>query len=59
MYRVALSKGGADTNLVNTRLGMSLAMAGDKAGAKTAFGAVTGPRAELARYWILWLDKRA
>jgi tetratricopeptide (TPR) repeat protein len=59
MYRVALNKGDVDTNLVNTRLGMSLAMAGDKAGAKTAFSAVTGPRAELARYWILWLDKRA
>nr|WP_295370158.1 hypothetical protein [uncultured Sphingosinicella sp.] len=59
MYRTALSKGSVDANLVNTRLGMSLALAGDKAGAKTAFSAVTGPRAELARYWMLWLDKRA
>jgi tetratricopeptide (TPR) repeat protein len=59
MYRTALTKGSVDANLVNTRLGMSLALAGDKAGAKTAFSAVTGPRAELARYWMLWLDKRA
>jgi tetratricopeptide (TPR) repeat protein len=59
MYRLALQKGGVDAALVNTRLGMALAMSGDKAGAKTALAAVTGPRAELARYWLLWLDKRA
>ena len=58
MYRTALSKGQVDANVINTRLGMSLAMAGDKAGATTAFNAVTGPRAELARYWLLWLNKR-
>jgi len=58
LYRTALSKGQVDANLVNTRLGMSLAMAGDKAGATTAFNAVTGPRAELARYWLLWLNNR-
>jgi Flp pilus assembly protein TadD len=59
MYRLALQKGGVDASLVNTRLGMALAMSGDKAGAKSALGAVTGQRAELARYWLLWLDKRA
>lgn len=59
MYRLALQKGGVDANLVNTRLGMALALSGDKAGAKTALSAVTGQRAELARYWMLWLDKRA
>jgi tetratricopeptide (TPR) repeat protein len=59
MYRLALSKGQVDANLVNNRLGMALALAGDKAGAKTALSAVTGQRAELARYWMLWLDKRA
>lgn len=59
LYRLALSKGQVDTNLVNTRLGMALALSGDKAGAKTALSAVSGPRAELARYWMLWLDKRA
>jgi len=59
MYRLALQKGGVDASLVNTRLGMAMALSGDKAGAKTALTAVTGPRAELARYWLLWLDKRA
>ena len=58
LYRTALSKGQVDANVINTRLGMSLAMAGDKAGATAAFNAVTGPRAELARYWLLWLNKR-
>lgn len=59
MYRTALGKTGVDANAVNTRLGMALAMSGDTAGATAAFNAVTGTRQELARYWILWLTKRA
>lgn len=58
-YRTALTKPGVDANLVNTRLGIALAMAGDKAGSTEAFNAVTGPRQELARFWMLWLAKRA
>jgi len=58
-YRTALTKGGVDANLVNTRIGMALAMSGDKAGASAAFGAVTGARQDLARYWLLWLSQRA
>lgn len=58
-YRTALTKTGGDADLINTRLGIALAMSGDKAGATTAFNAVTGPRQELAQYWILWLNKRA
>lgn len=58
LYRVALQKGGVDANLVNTRLGIALAMQGQKAEAKTAFAAVTGaPRAEIARFWGTWLDQ--
>jgi hypothetical protein len=41
---------------VNTRLGMALAMAGRKDEAKQAFSAVTGPRAGLAKYWLIYLD---
>ena len=59
LYRAALQKGGVDANLVNTRLGMALAQSGQRAEAETAFRAVTGPRAELANYWMLWLSKRA
>lgn len=59
LYRMALSKGGEDANLVNTRLGASLALAGDRAGAEAAFRAVTGARAELAQLWLAWLGRRA
>lgn len=58
-YRTALTKGGVDANLANTRLGYALAMSGDKAGAAAAFNAVTGTRQELARFWTLWLSQRA
>jgi len=55
LYRAALSKGG-DANVINTRLGAALALAGQRAEAETAFRAVTGPRAELAQFWLLWLS---
>ena len=58
-YRTALAKTGVDANLANTRLGIALAMTGDKAGAAAAFDAVTGQRQDLARYWSLWTSKRA
>ncbi|HEU4704427.1 MAG TPA: hypothetical protein VFS45_01770, partial [Sphingomicrobium sp.] len=59
LYRAALSKTGADLSLVNLHLGMALARAGDKAGATAALNAVTGPRAELAKYWLVYLATRA
>jgi len=58
LYRAALQKGGTDVNLVNTRLGAALALAGQRAEAETAFRAITGPRAELAQFWLLWLATR-
>ena len=58
LYRAALQKGGEDANLVNTRLGASLALAGQRAEAEAAFRAVTGPRADLAEYWLIWLARR-
>ncbi|MCR5872136.1 MULTISPECIES: hypothetical protein [unclassified Sphingomonas] len=58
LYRLALQKGGVDANLVNTRLGIALAMQGQKAEAKTAFQAVSGAgRSEIARFWTTWLDQ--
>jgi tetratricopeptide (TPR) repeat protein len=58
LYRVALQKGGVDANLVNTRLGIALAMLGQKAEAKAAFGAVSAtPRSEVARFWTTWIDQ--
>ncbi|MDT9597637.1 tetratricopeptide repeat protein [Sphingosinicella rhizophila] len=57
LYKAAIGKGSIDTNLANSRLGMALALAGNKAEAETAFKAVTGPRATLASYWMAWLAR--
>ncbi len=57
LYRLALTKGGEDPNLVNTRLGATLASAGQRAEAETALRAVTGPRAEVAALWLAWLAR--
>jgi hypothetical protein len=57
-YQAALVKGGEDSNLVNCRLGASLALAGRAAEAQVALRAVTGPRADLAGFWLVWLARR-
>ncbi|MEA2998553.1 MAG: hypothetical protein QOK17_386 [Sphingomonadales bacterium] len=58
LYRTAQSKGGVDASTVQLRLGMALAMSGNRAEAETAFRAVTGSRADLAGYWLSWLSQR-
>jgi hypothetical protein len=58
LYRVALQKGGVDANLVNTRLGIALAMGGQRADAEAAFRKVTGVRGPLANLWLAWLAQR-
>jgi tetratricopeptide (TPR) repeat protein len=57
-YRAALAKGGVDTGTAQLRLGMSLAQAGNRAEAETAFRAVTGQKSDLAAYWLAWLSQR-
>lgn len=60
LYKMALQKGSVDANEVNTRIGISLAMLGDTAGAKAAFEQVNaGARKEIAQFWLLWLSKKA
>lgn len=59
VYRVALAKPDVDAAVANIHLGIALARSGDKAGAKTAFEAVTGPRSEVAKYWLLYLQTHA
>ncbi len=59
LYRTALSKGGVDNDAVNTHLGIALARQGQTADAKAAFAQVKGPRAEIASYWMTWLDQKA
>jgi tetratricopeptide (TPR) repeat protein len=58
LYGVALQKGGEDPNLVNLRLGAALAMAGRRPEAEAALRLVTGPRADLAGFWLTWLARR-
>ena len=58
-YRLAVQKGGVDAATANLRLGMALAHAGQKAEAEAALKAVTGPRAGLAEYWLIWMNQRA
>ena len=56
LYRQAIAKGGTDADVANLHLGMALARAGDKAGATAAFNAVGGTRADIAKYWLLYLQ---
>ena len=59
LYQAAIQKGSVDAGVANTRLGIALARAGRQAEAETAFRAVTGPRAEIANLWLVWLARRA
>ena len=56
LLRLALSKPGVDADTVNTRLGIALTKAGQKAEARTTFGLVKGVRTETAKFWLLYLD---
>jgi tetratricopeptide (TPR) repeat protein len=58
LYRTAVEKGGVDANVAHTRLGMALALAGQRAEAEAALRAVSGQRAELASLWLTWLAHR-
>lgn len=59
IYRQVLAKPDADKDVANIHLGMALARSGDKAGATAAFKAVTGPRAEIAKFWLAYLQQHA
>lgn len=59
LLQTALSKGGVDADEVNTRLGIALAMSGQKEEAKKAFANVKGMRAGLAQFWLAWLNQGA
>lgn len=55
LYRTALQKGSIDADVARLRLGMALALSGQRAEAETALKAVGGSRTELAALWLLWL----
>jgi hypothetical protein len=56
LYREGLAKG-ADANLANLRLGEALARAGDKAGAVAAFNKVGGSYADIAKFWLVYVQR--
>lgn len=58
LYQLALKKGGvAKPEEVLTHLAIAQARSGDRASAKATFAMVKSPpRADIASFWILWLD---
>jgi tetratricopeptide (TPR) repeat protein len=59
LYRKSMGKPGVDADVANLHIGFALTAAGDKAGAIEAFKAVKGGRADLAQYWLLYLNSKA
>jgi tetratricopeptide (TPR) repeat protein len=59
LYRMAIGKPGVDAAVANLHIGMALARSGDKAGATAALNAVTGPRADIAKFWLAYVNQKA
>jgi hypothetical protein len=59
VYRQVLAKPGADKDVANLHLGMALAKSGDKSGATAALTAVGGSRADIAKYWMVYVRQHA
>jgi tetratricopeptide (TPR) repeat protein len=59
VYRKALTKPGTDANLANLHLGMGLARSGDKAGAAAALQSVSGEYSEIAKFWLIYVQRAA
>ncbi len=58
LYKMSMGKPGVDAAVANLHTGMALARAGDKAGATSALNAVTGPRADIAKFWLTYLNQK-
>jgi hypothetical protein len=58
LYKTAIEKGGIDTERAQMRLAIAAADAGDYATAKQEMAKVGGARAELASFWMIWLDQQ-
>jgi tetratricopeptide (TPR) repeat protein len=59
IYRQTMGRAGVDADVANLHLGMALARGGDKAGAAAAFNSVTGPRADIAKLWLIYLQQQS
>jgi len=57
-YKLAMAKPDGDASLANLHIGMVLARSGDRAGATAALNAVSGPRAAIAKYWLVYLAQK-
>src|SRR5262249_35928686 len=58
LSRSSMGKPGVDPAMANLHIGMALTRAGDKAGATTALNAVTGARADVAKFWLAYLKQK-
>jgi hypothetical protein len=58
-YKLAMARPDGEAALANLHTGIALALSGDKAGAAAALNAVTGPRAGIAKYWLIYLAQKA
>ncbi|MEG3178501.1 hypothetical protein U1872_19855 [Sphingomonas sp. RB3P16] len=57
MYRLCETKGAPDADRNNLRLGMALALSGDRAAAKTTLAKVASePNKSIARLWTVFVD---
>ena len=59
LYKMSMGKPGVDAAVANLHIGMALARAGDKAGATAALNTVTGPRGDIAKFWLTYLNTKA
>jgi len=59
LYRMAQGKSDVDPNIAKLHIGMALARQGDKAGATSAFNGVTGPRSDVAKFWLAYVNQKA
>ena len=59
LYRMAQGKSDVDPNIAKLHIGMALARQGDKGGATAAFNGVTGPRSDVAKFWLAYVNQKA
>ncbi len=58
LYQLAITKGGIDNARAQIGLGTAKVGQSDWDGARKAFGAVTGHRKVVAKFWNLWIDQK-
>lgn len=56
LLAVAEKRGGVDAGMTGMWKGIALSRMGRSDEARTAFAAITGQKAEIARFWMLYLD---